>query len=171
MNSDTLIYIWIFLFPIEIIEFSTPRKRRFWIYFSSLHIYRPPITWNSLLHTSWGEMKRCEKCDFQLLKISWNIKTKCVTEFILTVRSSSMKDYSSHYGVRTKKTNVYINFNKINEILNFFTRIRVFKHKDVFSKQHVCRNGLGKMWASYIFHFSTRIVTSIHTKGFNIFFA
>ena len=34
-------------------------------------------------------------------KISWNIKTKCVTDFLLTVRSSSMKDYSCHYVVST----------------------------------------------------------------------
>ena len=51
------------------------------------------------------------------------------------------------------------------------TRSWVFKHKEVVSKQHICRNGLGKMWSSYIFHFSTTIITSTHTKIFNIFFA
>ena len=41
------------------------------------------------------------KTFFQLLKmrkmkVSRNIKTKCVTDFLLTVRSSSMKDYTCH---------------------------------------------------------------------------
>ena len=48
-------------------------------------------------------------------KISWNIKTNCVTNFLLTVRSSSMRGYTCHYVVSTWKTNVYINFNKNNE--------------------------------------------------------
>ena len=45
----------------------------------------------------------------------------------------------------------------------------VFKHKAVVSSLHVCSNGLGKKWPSYIFHFSTRILNSTHTKKFNIF--
>jgi hypothetical protein len=52
-----------------------------------------------------------------------------------------------------------------------FTNNRVFKHKEVVSNLHVCSNGLGKLWPSYTFHFSTRILTSTHTKGFNICFA
>ena len=52
-------------------------------------------------------------------KISWNIKTKCVTE-LLTVRSSSVKDYNCLYVVSTQKTNVYINFNKNNGNLEIF---------------------------------------------------
>ena len=60
---------------------------------------------------------------------------------------------------------------KIMKILKFlFTRNRVFKHKEVFSNLHVCSNGFGKIWASYIFHFSTRILTSTHKKEFNAFF-
>ena len=51
----------------------------------------------------------------------------------------------------------------------FFTHNRVFKHKGVVSKLHVFCNGLGKMWASYIFHFFLRILTSKHMKKFNIF--
>ena len=96
-------------------------------------------------------------------------KTKCVTEFLLTVRSSSIKDYTCHYVVSTQKTNVYINFNKNNENLEiFFTSNRVFKHKEVVSKLHVWSNGLGKMWPSNTFHFSTRILTYT-LKGLNIF--
>jgi len=87
MNSVTLICLWIFLIPIGIIEFSTSRKYCFWRYFSSLLDYWPSSTWNSLVHTSWGEMERREKRALKLLKmginkISWNIKTKCVTDFL-----------------------------------------------------------------------------------------
>ena len=71
-----------------------------------------------LVHNSLGEMEWCEERGFQVLKmrkmkVSWNIKTKCVTDFLLTVRSSSLKDYTCHYVGSTQKTNVYINFNKI----------------------------------------------------------
>ena len=95
MNSDTLIFIWILAFPIGIIQVSTSRKWSFLFYFSSLHDYWPPTTLISLVHNSLGEMEWCEKRTFQLLKmrkmkVSWNIKTKCVTEFLLTVMSSSM---------------------------------------------------------------------------------
>jgi len=105
MNSDTLICLWILVFPIGKIEVSTSRKCCFLIYFSSLHDYWPPSTCTSLVHTSWGEMERCEKRP-QLLKmrkkkISWNKKSKCVTDISLTVRSSSMKDYTFHYVVST----------------------------------------------------------------------
>jgi len=50
-----------------------------------------------------------------------------------------------------------------------FTRNRAFKYKEVLSNLHVCSNGLGKMWPSYIFYFSTRILTSTPKKVFNIF--
>ena len=86
MNSDTLICIWILVFPNGIIEFSTLKKWIFLLYSSSLHYYWPPSNWNSLEHTAWVEMERCEKRAFQLLKmrkklISWTIKAKCVTAF------------------------------------------------------------------------------------------
>jgi len=44
MKFDTLIYLWIFVFPIGIIEVSSSRKCCFWIYFSSLHDYWYPST-------------------------------------------------------------------------------------------------------------------------------
>jgi hypothetical protein len=106
INSDTLICLWILVFPIRITVISTLHKCCFSLYFSSLHDYWPPSTWNSSVHTSLGKMVRCEKRDFLLLKmrkkkISWNLKTKCVTDFLLTVRSSSMKHYTCHYVVST----------------------------------------------------------------------
>ena len=101
MKSDTLICIWILAFPIGIILISNPQKWSFLLYFSSLHDYWPPTSLISLVHIS-VEMEWCEKRTFQLLKmrkmkVSWNIRTKCVTDFLLTVRSSSMKDYTCHY--------------------------------------------------------------------------
>jgi len=87
MNSDTLVCSGILLFPIGIIEFSTSRKFCFCLYFGSLPDYWPPSTWNSLVRTWWGEMERWEKRAFHLpkmqkKKISWNLKTKCVTDFV-----------------------------------------------------------------------------------------
>ena len=81
-------------------------KMNFLLYFSSLHDYWPQTTLIPLVHNSLGEMDWCEKRTFQLLKmrkmkVSWNIKTKCVTDFLLAVRSSSMKDYTCHYVVST----------------------------------------------------------------------
>ena len=81
-------------------------KMNFLLYFSSLHDYWPPTTLIPLVHNSLGEKVWCDKRTFQLLKmrkmkVSWNIKTKCVTDFLLTVRSSSMKDYTCHYVVCT----------------------------------------------------------------------
>ena len=66
----------------------------------------------------------------------------------------------------TKKSNVYLNNNKINEKLEIFlfTLNRLFKHKEDVSNQYVCTNELGKIWVSYIFHYSTRIITSTHPK-------
>ena len=106
MNSDTLICIWILVIPIGIIQVSPSQKWSFLIYFSSLHDYWPPTTLTSLVQSSLSKMERCEKRAFQFLKmrkmeISWNIKTKCVTEFLLTVMSSSMMDYTCHYVVST----------------------------------------------------------------------
>ena len=97
-------------------------KMNYLVYFSSVHDYWPPTTLMKLVYNSLGEMEWCEKRAFQLLKmrkmkISWNIKTKCVTDFLLTVRSTSMKDYTCHYVVSTKKTNVYINLIKFLWIL------------------------------------------------------
>ena len=88
IKSDTLICIWILVFPIGIIEFTTPRKWSFWHFIGTLNDYWPPSAWNVLVDNSWGEKEGFEKRAFQLLKmrkkkISWNIKTKCVTEFLL----------------------------------------------------------------------------------------
>ena len=101
MKSDTLICIWILAFPIGIIQFRLHEIEVFF-YFSSLHNYWLPTPLISLVHNSLGQTEWCEKRAFQLLKmrkmkVSWNIKTKCVTDFLLTVRSSRMKDYTCHY--------------------------------------------------------------------------
>ena len=102
MNSDTSICIWILAFPIGIIQVSTPRKWSFLLYFSSFHDYWPPTTLISLENNSLGEMEWFENRAFQLLKmrkmkVSRNIRTKCVTDFLLKLWSSSKKDYTCHY--------------------------------------------------------------------------
>jgi len=61
-------------------------EMKFLLYFRSLQDYWHPSTLISLVNNSWGEMVICEKRAFQLLKMrkrkfSWNIKTKCVTDF------------------------------------------------------------------------------------------
>ena len=61
---------------------------------------------------------------------------------------------------------------KVWEFGNFlFTINRLFIPKEDVSNLHDYSNGLGKMWPSYSFHFSTRILNSTHKKGFKIFFA
>ena len=100
MNFDTLICKWILAFPIGIIQISTPQKWIFLLYFSSLHDYWLITNLISLVHNT-CKMEWCEKRAFQLLKMrkkkgSYNIKTKCATDFLLTVRSSSTKDFTCH---------------------------------------------------------------------------
>ena len=112
MYSDTFFCIWILVFPIGLIQVSTLRKWIFSFYFISLHDYGLPITLISWVHNSLGEMKRCEKFAFQLIKmrkmkISWYIKTKWDTEFywqlglrvwriILSLHGEHLKDKRLH---------------------------------------------------------------------------
>ena len=68
-------------------------KMKFFTLFQFLTRLMTSTTLISLVHNSLGETEWCEKSAFQLLKmrkmkVSWNIKTKCVTDFLLTVRSS-----------------------------------------------------------------------------------
>ena len=98
-----IICIWILVIPIGIIEVSTPRIWIFLFYFICLHDFRTPSTWTSSCHSSWGKKERCEKRAFQLLKMlkenQLKHKTKCITYFVLTVRSSRMKNYTCHFEV------------------------------------------------------------------------
>ena len=105
-------------------------------------------------------------------KISRNIKTKCITKFLLTVRSSCMKVYNFiTWWAHKRKTFTLISIKITRNWKSFVYNNRVFKHKEVVSNLHVCSNGLGKMWPSYTLHFSTRILNSTHSNVFNIFFA
>ena len=175
MNSVTLIFLWILVFPIGIIEFSTSRKYCFWLYFSSYHDYWPRSTCKSLVHTSWGEMERCEKRAFQLLemrkkKISSKIKTNCGTEFYWQLGLRVWRIILVITWWAHKRQTITLISIKIVKIWKFFfTCNRVFKHKEFVSNLHVCSNGHGKMWPSYTFHISTIILNSTHTKVFNIF--
>jgi len=154
---------------------NTPRNWSFRFYISPLYDYWFPSTWKSLAHISWGEMERCEKRAFQLLKIrkkeiSWNIKTKCVTGFYWQRCLRVWRIILIITGWAHQRKTFTIFSIKIMRILKlFFTRNRVFKQKEVVSNLHIFSNGLEKMWASYIFNFSTRILTSTHTNISNIF--
>ena len=102
MNIGTLIWLWIFEYQIGIIEVSTSSKYCFLTLFqfltrllSSKHLK----LYNTYLVGRNGTMwKTCfsgpknAKKENQLKH-----KTKCVTDFLLTVMSSSMKDYTCHY--------------------------------------------------------------------------
>jgi len=104
MNTGTLC-LGILVYPIGIIEVSISRKCCFWLYFIFLHDYWPPSTWNTLVHTSWCEMERCEKRAFQLLKLGKNNQLKHKNQLrnrlFIDSFSSSMKHYTVHYVVIT----------------------------------------------------------------------
>jgi hypothetical protein len=51
MNTYTLIWWWILVIPIGIIDVLTSRKESFLLYFSSLHDFWSPSTRNPLVHT------------------------------------------------------------------------------------------------------------------------
>ena len=175
MNSDTLICIWILAFPSRIIQVSTPRKWMLLIYFSSFNDYWHPTTLISLVHNSLGEMEWCEKRAFQLLKmrkmkVILNIKTKCVTNILLTVRSSSMKDYTV-ITPWAQKTNVYINLNKINVNFEIFCLpvTGYLNTKESFPFCMFVVMASEKCEFHTYFTFLQRILTSKHMKKFNIF--
>ena len=68
-----------------------------------------------------------------------------------------------------KKTFTLISIKLMWILIFLFTRNRVFKHKGIVYNLHVCCSGLGKMWASYIFHFFTHNSNLHKYEKFNIF--
>ena len=171
MKSDTLIFIWILAIPIGIIRVSTPRKWGLLLYFISFHDYWPPNTLISLVHNLLGEMEWCEKRAFKLqkmrkMKVSRNIKTKCVTDFLLTVRSSSMKNYTCQNGAAHKRQTftlisikIYVNF----EI--FCLHVTGYSNtKWSFASCMFVVMASGKCELHTYFTFLQRILISIHTK-------
>jgi hypothetical protein len=55
------------IFNLHIWSFDL-RNCCFWLYFSSLHDYWNPSTWNPLVHTSWGETEGCKNVLFSSSK-------------------------------------------------------------------------------------------------------
>ena len=175
MNTDTLICLWILVFPIGIIEVSNPRK----FFFILFHFLTWILTTKHLkLFSTYlvgrnGTMwKTCFSAPPKAKKNQKNHKNQVHKRLFI---GSSFFEYKVLYhSLRCEhiKDKVYINFNKKKwEIWNFFfTSIRGFNHKEFVSNLHVCINGLGEIWTSYTFHFPTRILTSIPTKVFYIFF-
>ena len=151
--SDTLFYIWILVFPIRIIEASTPRIWRFLLHFSSLHDFWLPSIWKYLVHTSWGKMEKCEKRAFQVLKMR---KKKWPETYEQIAQQSfywqlDLREWRSIL-VITRWTLNCLTYKIISKIFKnleiFFTRKRVCKYKEVDTKLHVCTNDLLKMCAS-----------------------
>ena len=125
INSDTLICIWILAIPNGITQVPTPRKWRFLLYFSSFHDYWLSTTLISLVHNSLGKMEWCEKRAFQpsemrKMKVSRNIKTKCVTDFYwqLVLRVSRII-LDITWGAHERQTFTLISI-KLMWILKFF---------------------------------------------------
>ena len=132
--------VWILVFPIGIKEFSTAGKWFSEIYFSSLHDYWPPTTWNSLAHTC-CQMEWCEKRAFSSSKWekkSWYIKTKREKAFywqlglrvwmiILVIMGWAHK--------RQRFTLIPIKIMRIRKFL--FTCNRLFKHIEIVSNLNV----------------------------------
>ena len=170
INNHTFICKRIPVIPNGIFVVLTTRKWDFCLYFSSIHYYWHSISRNSSVHNSWSEMERCKKRDFQLLKmrimiISWNININMYLTFswVLGLRVLKIILIIRDGQIKVKRLPKF-QFKKW-EFENFlFRHNRVFKHKYIVSNQHVSTNDIGKMWASYIFHFSTRMQTSTQKK-------
>jgi hypothetical protein len=102
-----LFFTWILVYPFGIIEDSSPRNEVFHLF--QIVIWLRSFKYLKLFSTYLvGRKGAMGKTCFSApqngkMKISLNIKTKSVTEF-LTVRSLSMKDYTCHYEVSTYKT-------------------------------------------------------------------
>ena len=173
-NSDTLICIWILVFPISIIEISTKRKWSFY-FISVLRRLRTPKHLNPFSTFLMGRngtiWKTCSSAiqnakKQNQLKQKNQVRNRLLIELCLRVwRIILVITWWTH-----KRQTFTLIWKKIMRVRKFtFTIIPVCKHKEVVSNMHVCSKGIQKMWPSYTFHFSTRILTSKHTKAFNIF--
>ena len=98
-------------------------------------------------------------------------KNQVRNRHLLTVRSSSMKDYTCHYVGITEKTNVYINFNTIYVNFEIFClHVTGYSNTNVsFLSCMFVEMASGKCEPHTHFTFLQRILTSTHMKIFNIF--
>ena len=98
-------------------------------------------------------------------------KNQVRNRLILTFKYSSTRDYTCHYVVSTIKTNVYINFNKINVNFEIFC-LHVTGYLYTKESFPICMfvvMASGKFELHTYFTFLQRILTSTHMKKFNIF--
>ena len=104
------------------------------------------------------------------IKFSWNLKTKCVIDFLLTVSSSSMKDYTCHsWGAHKRQTFTLIS-TKLMWILKFFLHLTGYSNtKESFPSCMFVVMASGKCEPHTYFTFLQRILTFTHIKKFNIF--
>ena len=104
------------------------------------------------------------------IRISWNIKTKCVTDILLTVRSSSMKDYTFIIWWANKIQMFILISIKSVWILKFFFHVNGYLNtKESFPICMFVVMASGKCELHIYFTFLQRILTSTHMKIFNIF--
>jgi len=101
------------------------------------------------------------------MKHKYQVRTKFILTGLWVWRIILVNKGWAHK--RQKFTLISIKIMRIWKI--FFTRNRVFKRKEFVSNLHVRSNGLRKIWAIYIFHFSTRILNSTHIRKCLIFFS
>ena len=130
INSYTLICLWILVFPIGIIEISTSRKSFFdflYVPYMITDLQAP----ETLLHIPRGETGTMWKTCFSApqnakKEISWNLITMSVTDFLLRVRSSCIKDYTFHDLSKIKRKSFILISIKKMKIWKFFLQITWF---------------------------------------------
>ena len=122
-----------------------------------------------------GEMEWCEKHVFQLLKMRkmkarWNIKIKCVTDFLLTVRFRVWRIILVITRWAHKRQTFILISIKLMWILKFFLQITGYLYtKGSFPICMFVVMAWGKCVLHTYFTFLQRILTSTHMKKFNIF--
>ena len=172
----TVNYLWILVIPIGIIDVSTSRKCFLILFqfftqlltskhlklFSTYLVGRNGTKWNLWFSAP----KNAKKVN------NLKHKNESVTDFLLTVRSSSMMDYTFHYVVITLKAIVYINFNKKNENLEIYF-IQVTGYLNTRKSFPICMfvvvaSGIVTFIYISLFYNDSNLQ---HTKEFNIIFA
>jgi hypothetical protein len=122
MNSYTLTWI-IWEFPVGIFQISNHDNEVFAIisFTYTISDFQTPETLRFLTVDRNGAMWKTCFSARQNAKNEHQLKHKIryVTDFFLSVKNSNMKDYTCHYGVTTKKSKCFVNFN-INENFEIF---------------------------------------------------
>ena len=128
MKSASLFCIWLPVHRIRLFELSTQRKWGFCFYFSSIHVYWPPNTWNSLVHDSWSEMEKCEKSAFYEHQLKHKKQVRNWHFLVLSLQVWKIIHFIMGWG--HKSQTVILILIKILRIWIFFSLNVVIKHKN-----------------------------------------